>query len=121
MDLVNRLIGLYDRRCVQSYGLTLDDVACVSRGTQKLDGQCRSEQYKGRLVVVKNNGSIGVVLLDRKSPIDLVDEWVDLDLLPNQEGVKITRADGLREVYTGDKPFIDAVVKSWSHVKRIDE
>ncbi len=116
----NRILSLYDRASVQRHGLNPDEVV-FARGTH-IDGGYKPSEYKGILVVVGDNGNRGVLMLDRDAPTDLVVDWADLELLPGQTGVKITKVDGRKETYTSDdKRFIDVVVTSWGHVKRIDE
>ncbi len=120
MTMLNRLQQLYDRFSVQRYGLNPDKVIWA-RGTH-IDEGYKPSEYKGRLVVVGDNGNRGVVLLDRAEPVDQVGDWVDLKLLPGQSGVIITKLDGRKETYTSDdKRFIEALVTSWSHKKGIDE
>ncbi len=118
--LMCEAIKAYDRAAVEHRGFNPDEVICV-RGTQRWGDQSSVFEYRGRLVVTGDNGNRRIVMLDRQAPVDSVGEWVDLKLLPEQAGVKITRADGRQETYTSaDKHFIETLVTSWGHTRGIE-
>ncbi|MBI4163435.1 MAG: hypothetical protein HY512_01115 [Candidatus Aenigmarchaeota archaeon] len=120
MDMINRLMNVLEwgQSPVKRYEPRPGEIC--STGTWIRD-RYKPSAYKGRLSVVGNNGDRGIRMLDRDAPVDLVGEWKDLRLLPNQDGVIITKLDGSKETYTASKEFVHAVVTSWSHEKGIDE